>query len=440
MNGKTTVKSTKKVITQLHYAKKGEITPQMQRVAEKEHVPATLIRDEIAKGRLVIPANIHHKNLDPIGIGDAVTCKINTNIGGSPIRSNTADELKKLNLALNLGSDAVMDLTVGPYIEPIRKTLIEHSYAPLGTVPIYEAIERVENPEDLTADLIFEVIEAQAKAGVDFMTVHAGLLRKHVPMAVSRLAGIVSRGGSLTAKWMVHHKKENPLYEEFDRLLEICQEYDVTLSLGDGLRPGALADASDEAQFAELKILGQLVKRCTDADVQVMVEGPGHVPFDEIAMNMEMEKKWCHEAPFYILGPIVTDIAPGYDHITSAIGATMGAFSGASMLCYVTPREHLGLPNLEDVRQGVVAYKIAAHAADIARKRPGARDRDDALSTARANFDWDTMFSLAIDPQRARVMHEESHVNKKDLKQEFCSMCGEKHCAVRMSRSVKEAI
>ena len=439
-SNKNTSTFTGKPVTQLHFAKKGEITPQMQRVAEKEKIAPELVCDEIAKGRLVIPANIHHKNLDPVGIGDAVTCKINTNIGGSPISSTAEDELKKLNLALNLGSDAVMDLTVGPNIEEIRKTLVAHSHAPLGTVPIYEAIEKVDQPEDLTADLIFEVIETQAKAGVDFMTVHAGLLREHVPMAVNRLAGIVSRGGSLTAKWMVHHKRENPIYEEFDRLLEICRRYDVTLSLGDGLRPGALADASDEAQFAELKTLGELVKRCKAADVQVMVEGPGHVPFDQIAMNMEMERKWCEEAPFYILGPIVTDIAPGYDHITSAIGATMGAFSGASMLCYVTPREHLGLPNLEDVRQGVVAYKIAAHAADIARKRPGARDRDDALSKARANFKWDEMFNLALDPQRARVMHEESHIDKKDLKNEYCSMCGEKHCAVKMSRSVKAAL
>ncbi len=429
-----------KPVTQLHFAKNGVITQQMKRVAEKEKLDPEVIRAEIARGRLVIPANINHRNLDPVGIGDAVTCKINTNIGGSPISSTPEEELKKLNLALNLGSDAVMDLTVGPRIEEIRASLVAHSHAPLGTVPIYEAIEMVDNPEDLTADLIFDVIETQARAGVDFMTVHAGLLREHVPMAVNRLAGIVSRGGSLTARWMVHHKRQNPLYEEFDRLLEICRKHDVTLSLGDGLRPGALADASDEAQFAELKTLGDLVRRCKDADVQVMVEGPGHVPFDQIAMNMEMERKWCDEAPFYILGPIVTDIAPGYDHITSAIGATMGAFSGASMLCYVTPREHLGLPNLEDVRQGVVAYKIAAHAADIARKRPGARDRDDALSTARANFQWDEVFNLSLDPQRARVMHEESHLDSKDLKKDYCSMCGEKHCAVKMSRSVKAAL
>ncbi|MBN2803131.1 MAG: phosphomethylpyrimidine synthase ThiC [Deltaproteobacteria bacterium] len=429
-----------KPVTQLYYAKKGQITDQMKIVAEKESLDPKKVMEEIAMGRLVIPANINHKTLSPIGIGSCATCKINTNIGGSPIASNSDEELKKLNLALNLGSDAVMDLTVGPFIKKIRNTLLDNCPAPLGTVPIYEAIEMVENPEDLTADLIFKVIEDQAKDGVDFMTIHAGLLREHVPMAVKRLAGIVSRGGSLLANWMVHHKKENLLYTEFDRLLEICARYDVTLSLGDGLRPGALADASDEAQFAELKVLGELVRRCKDADVQVMVEGPGHVPFDQIAMNMQKEREWCEEAPFYILGPIVTDIAPGYDHITSAIGATMGAFSGASMLCYVTPREHLGLPNLEDVRQGVVAYKIAAHAADIALKRPGARDRDDALSKARAEFRWDDMFDLSLDPQRARMMHDESHVNKKDIKQEFCSMCGEKHCAVKMSRAAKNKL
>jgi len=431
---------TGEVITQLHYARKGKMTGEMERVAQREKLAPEKILEEVAAGRLVIPANIAHVNLDPQGIGDAVTCKINANIGGSPISSNADEELKKLKLCLNLGSDAVMDLTVGPYIDEIRKTLLANCPAPLGTVPIYEAIERVDKPEDLTADLLFDVIEGQAKAGVDFMTVHAGLLREHVPMATERLAGIVSRGGSLTARWMVHHKKENLIYTEFDRLLDICRRYDVTLSLGDGLRPGAVADASDEAQFAELKVLGALVKRCLDAEVQVMVEGPGHVPFDQIAMNMKVEREWCHEAPFYILGPIVTDIAPGYDHITSAIGATMGAFSGASMLCYVTPREHLGLPNLEDVRQGVIAYKIAAHAADIARHRPGARDRDDALSRARAQFDWDTMFNLSLDPQRARMMHEESHVSKKDIKADYCSMCGEKHCAIKMSRSVKEML
>jgi phosphomethylpyrimidine synthase len=300
-------------------------------------------------------------------------------------------------------------------------------------------MERVEACEDLTADGLFQVIEEQAEQGVDFMTVHCGLLREHVPLAVKRLAGIVSRGGSLTATWMQHHRRENPLYEEFDRLLDICRRYDVTLSLGDGLRPGCLADASDEAQFAELEALGKLVARCHEAEVQVMVEGPGHVPFDQIAMNMQKERELCHEAPFYILGPVVTDIAPGYDHITSAIGATMGAFSGASMLCYVTPREHLGLPTLEDVRQGVIAYKIAAHAADVARGRPGARDRDDELSRARVAFDWDRVFDLSLDPHRARMMHDESHIRPEDKKAEYCSMCGPKYCAMKLSKAVKES-
>jgi phosphomethylpyrimidine synthase len=428
------------VVTQLHRARKGEITDQMRRVAERERLGPELIRDEVAAGRLVIPANVHHASLDPQGIGDAVTCKINTNIGGSPVRSSAKEELKKLRLCLALGSDAVMDLTVGPYIQEIRRTLLDSCPAPLGTVPIYEAIERVERTEDLTADLLFDVIEGQARQGVDFMTVHCGLLKEHVPLATRRLTGIVSRGGSLTAQWMIHHDRENPLYTEFDRLLEICRRHDVTLSLGDGLRPGCLADASDEAQFAELATLGGLVARCHEAEVQVMVEGPGHVPFDQIAMNMRKERELCHEAPFYILGPVVTDIAPGYDHITSAIGATMGAFSGASMLCYVTPREHLGLPDLEDVRQGVIAYKIAAHAADIARHRPGARDRDDELSRARAAFDWDRVFDLSLDPQRARVMHAESHVRPEDIKADYCSMCGPKHCAMKISRAVKEKL
>ncbi len=430
---------TGEVVTQMHYARKGEVTGEMARVAEREKIDPEVVRQEVARGRLVIPANINHLNLDPQGIGDAVSCKINTNIGGSAVRSDATEELKKLRLCLSLDSDAVMDLTVGPHISDIRKTLLENCPAPLGTVPIYEAVEQVDDCLDLTGDHLLNVIENQAKQGVDFITVHAGLLKEHVPMAVSRLAGIVSRGGSLTATWMVHHKKENPLFEAFDRLLDICRRFDVTLSLGDGLRPGCLADASDDAQFAELKTLGELVKRCHDAEVQVMVEGPGHVPFDQIAMNMQKEREWCYEAPFYILGPVVTDIAPGYDHITSAIGATMGAFHGASMLCYVTPREHLGLPTLEDVRQGVVAYKIAAHAADVARGRPGARDRDDALSKARVAFDWDQVFALSLDPHRAMMMHDESHVRPEDKKADYCSMCGPKYCAMKLSKAVKES-
>jgi phosphomethylpyrimidine synthase len=437
MGGKLVERRTGEVVTQMHYALKGEVTKEMASVAGREKIDVELVRDEVARGRLVIPSNIKHSSLSPQGIGDVVTCKINTNIGGSPVRSGAEEELKKLKLCLALGSDAVMDLTVGPHIKEIRSALLAQCPAPLGTVPIYEAAERLEKIEDMTADGLLRVIEEQAEQGVDFMTVHCGLKKEYVPLAATRLTGIVSRGGSLTATWMLHHNKENPLFESFDRLLDICRRYDVTLSLGDGLRPGCLADASDEAQFAELKTLGELVKRCHVAEVQVMVEGPGHIPFDQIAMNMQKEKEWCYEAPFYILGPVVTDIAPGYDHITSAIGATMGAFSGASMLCYVTPREHLGLPTLEDVRQGVVAYKIAAHAADVARKRPGARDRDDAISRARAAFDWDAVFDLSLDPHRARVMHDESHVREEDKKAEYCSMCGPKYCAMKLSNEVK---
>jgi phosphomethylpyrimidine synthase len=427
-----------RVVTQLHRARKGEVTAQMRRVAQREHLDADTVRDEVARGRLVIPANVHHGSLDAQAIGDAVTCKINTNIGGSTVSAETDLELGKLRLALNLGSDAIMDLTTGPRISAIRAALLDACPAPLGTVPIYEAVERVERVPDLTADGLLACIEEQARQGVDFVTVHAGLLAQHVPLAMKRLAGIVSRGGALTAAWMTHHGRENPLFDNFDRLLDICREHDLTLSLGDGLRPGCLADASDEAQLAELKTLGALVARCHEAEVQVMVEGPGHVPFDQVAMNMQIERTWCHEAPFYVLGPVVTDIAPGYDHITAAIGATMAAYSGASMLCYVTPREHLGLPDLEDVRQGVIAFKIAAHAADVARKRPGARDRDDALSRARVAFDWDKVFELSLDPHRARAMYEAARVPSSVPGSDYCSMCGPKFCAMKVSKAVKE--
>jgi phosphomethylpyrimidine synthase len=428
------------VVSQLHYARRGELTAEMARVAERERLEHETVLDEVARGRLVIPSNIHHDELDPQGIGIASRCKINTNIGGSSLTSDADKELRKLRLALALGSDAVMDLSVGPYIAEIRRALLDNCPAPLGTVPIYEAVERVESVEEMSVDGLFRVLEEQAEQGVDFFTVHCGLLREHLPAATSRLAGIVSRGGSLTANWMVHHDRQNPLYEEFDRLLEICRRHDITLSLGDGLRPGCVADASDEAQLSELRTLGELVARCHEAEVQVMVEGPGHVPFDLIEENMRLEREWCREAPFYILGPIVTDIAPGYDHITAAIGGTMGAFCGASMLCYVTPKEHLGLPDLEDVRQGVVAFKIAAHAADVARRRPGARDRDDELSRARAGFDWKKVFELSLDPQRARVMHDDSNLAPGEIDAEYCSMCGPKHCAVRLSRKVKERV
>lgn len=431
-------------ITQIAKAKQGEITPQMRQVAESEYLDVEFIRDEVAAGRMVIPANIKHKNLQPIGIGKTLRTKINANIGNSSLTSCPKQEEQKLKAALKYGADTVMDLSTGDKICEIRKSIIEVSPAPIGTVPIYEALSLVENPMDLNVDLLLEVVEGQAEQGVDYMTIHAGLLKEHVPLAMKRLMKIVSRGGAVTAQWMKHHCKQNPFYESFDRLLDICQKYDVTLSLGDGLRPGCLADASDEAQFSELTIIGELVMRCRDAGVQVMVEGPGHVPLDEIEMNMKKEEEVCDGAPFYILGPVVTDCAPGYDHITSAIGGTLGAFYGAAMLCYVTPKEHLGLPNAEDVRNGVIAYKIAAHAADIALKRPKARERDDAISNARINFDWEKQFELALDPDRARefrkeALDEQEKPHADGIEEtDFCTMCGPKYCSMKISSEIEE--
>ncbi len=428
--------------TQISRARNGEITPEMQTVATKEYRDPEYIREEVAAGRIVIPANIHHPNLQPIGIGSALTTKINANIGNSAISSCPKEELVKLSNALKYGADTVMDLSTGANITTIRQTIISNSPAPVGTVPIYEALSRVATPGDIDEELILQVIREQAEQGVDYMTIHAGLLAKHVPMAKKRLLRIVSRGGSIIAGWMQKHQKENPFYTAFDKILEICTEHDVTLSLGDGLRPGCLADASDEAQFSELAELGKLVKRCHDAGVQVMVEGPGHIPLDEVEMNMKEEARLCYGAPFYILGPVVTDCAPGYDHITSAIGGALGAFHGAAMLCYVTPKEHLGLPNAEDVRNGVIAYKIAAHAADIALKKPHARDRDDAISTARAEFDWQKQFDLALDPDRARELRAEAiaesaqegaHGQDHDR---YCTMCGPDFCSMRISREL----
>lgn len=428
-------------MTQAQAARKGMITDAMRVVAEKEYVDVETLRDHVASGRVVIPFNKNHKNLDPMGIGRLLRTKINANIGNSAISSGAGCELKKLDCAVKYGSDTVMDLSTGDDVTHIRQRIIAHSRVPVGTVPIYEALNRVDNPMDITHELLLQVITEQAEQGVDYMTIHAGLKREQVPLAKKRLLGIVSRGGSITAKWMTHHKCENPLYDHFDEVLDICLKHDVTLSLGDGLRPGCLADASDEAQFAELAVLGELVTRCREAGVQVMVEGPGHIPMDEIQMNMEKEIELCDDAPFYILGPVVTDCAPGYDHITSAIGATMGAFYGASMLCYVTPKEHLGLPNERDVRDGVIAYKIAAHAADIALKRPHARDRDDEISQARVDFDWQKQFDLALDPEKARELRNES-LQERSLppdgksKEEYCTMCGPKYCSMRISKEL----
>jgi len=424
------------VRTQLHYARKGLITEEMDCVARSESIAPETVRAEIAKGRLIIPANINHPHARPTGIGHACTCKINANIGNSSLGSDLACELEKLSAAIRCGADAVMDLSTGPEIDAIRRRIVAASSVPVGTVPIYEAAEQVENIEEMTADSLFEVIERHAKQGVDFITVHCGLLREHVELALRRTCGIVSRGGALTARWMEKNDAENPLYTGFDRLLEICRIYDMALSLGDGLRPGSLADASDAAQFAELKTLGELAGRARDAEVQVMVEGPGHIPFDQIEMNMKRQIELCDGAPFYVLGPLVTDIAAGHDHIASAIGGTMAAYCGASMLCYVTPSEHLALPGVEDVRRGVIAHRIAAHAADIARGRPGARRRDDELSRARFALDWERQFELLIDPSGAREIWERARQCDRPA-EDACSMCGPKFCAMRISKEVK---
>jgi phosphomethylpyrimidine synthase len=419
-------------VTQLGYARSGVVTEEMAHVAARERLAPELVRDEVGRGRMVIPANVKHPELEPIGIGIAATCKINANIGNSAVLSDVNAELEKLRICLKHGADTVMDLSTGGDIPLIREALIRHSSIPVGTVPIYECLAQVREVADLTPELMLAVIEAQAAQGVDYMTIHAGVLRDIVPLAAHRVTGIVSRGGALLAQWMIANKKENPLYTHFAKICDIFRKYDVTFSLGDGLRPGCLADASDAAQFAELKVLGELTRTAREHGVQVMVEGPGHVPLDQIPMNMEKERELCHEAPFYVLGPLVTDIAPGYDHITSAIGAAVAAQHGAAMLCYVTPAEHLGLPDADDVRQGIIAYKIAAHAADVARRRPGARDRDDAISRARYAFDWNEQFRLSLDPDAAKAKHDETLPQDTFKSAEFCSMCGPKFCSMRI--------
>ncbi len=423
--------------TQMYYARLGVITEEMDFVAKKEKVSAEFIRDEVARGRMIIPANINHTELHPMAIGVGVTCKINSNIGNSAVSSGLDEELEKLQVSIKYGADTVMDLSTGKKIREIREAIIRNSSVPIGTVPIYEAIEGVKDPLDLTIDDILEVVEYQAQQGVDYMTLHCGILLQHLPLVANRITGIVSRGGAQIAQWMMHHRRQNPFYEHYDRLLDILQRYDVSISLGDSLRPGCLADASDKAQFAELKVLGELTKRAWERNVQVMVEGPGHVPLDQIQMNMELQADWCHGAPFYVLGPLTTDIAPGYDHITSAIGAAVAGWHGAAMLCYVTAAEHLTLPNANDVREGIIAYKIAAHAADIARHRPGARDRDDELSRARYNFDWNRQFELSLDPERAKERHDETLPDDYFKTAHFCAMCGPKFCSMKISEEVK---
>ncbi len=423
--------------SQMHFARQGVITEEMTYVAEVERVAPETVRDELAAGRLVIPANIHHPALEPVGIGMALRCKVNANIGNSQLTGTIETEIDKLRTSVRYGADTVMDLSTGGDIDTIRASIIEHSAVPIGTVPIYHTIESVPTIQAMTVDRILAMIEHQAQQGVDYMTLHCGLLREHLPLVRRRLTGIVSRGGAIMAQWMLEHDAQNPLYTHWDDILDICAKYDVTISAGDGLRPGCQHDASDDAQFAELGVLGELAERAWKRDVQIMIEGPGHVPFDQVEMNVKKQIEACQGAPFYVLGPIVTDIAPGYDHITSAIGATMAAYAGASMICYVTPKEHLGLPDQEDVRQGLVAHKIAAHAADIARHRPGARDRDDAMSRARYAFDWKRQFDLALDPDKARELHGQSHEEDCYVSEDFCSMCGPRFCSMRLNKKLE---
>ena len=427
--------------TQILAARAGDITPEMIFVAQREQLSPELIRDEVAAGRMVIPANkVHLANkLEPMAIGIAAKCKINANIGNSAVTSDSGEELEKLHAAVHFGADTVMDLSTGKDIDNIRKVIIENSPVPIGTVPIYQMLEELGgNIEDMNAQHFLDMVEHQAKQGVDYMTIHCGVLLEHLHLTVNRVTGIVSRGGSLIAKWMMVHKKQNPLYEAFDDLCDIMRQYDVTWSLGDGLRPGSIADASDKAQFAELDVLGELCPRGWERGTQVMVEGPGHIPMDQIEMNIKRQIEVCQGAPFYVLGPLVTDIAPGYDHITSAIGASLAGWAGAAMLCYVTPKEHLGLPNREDVKQGVIAYKIAAHAADVARHRKGAQDRDDALSRARFAFDWNEQFRLSLDPETAQAYHDETLPQDTFKSAHFCSMCGPKYCSMRITEDIRK--
>ena len=429
--------------TQLQQARAGKITGQIKFAAEQEGIKPEQLLSEVAAGKAVIPANkIHLKtNLKPAGIGRILRTKVNANIGTSSVSSSIELELKKLAVALEVGSDAVMDLSTGGDLDAIRQQLLQNCPVAFGTVPIYQIVAN-RSVEDVDTKTILDVITKQAQQGVDFFTIHAGVLKEYLPLVTSRVAGIVSRGGALIAKWMIHHNRQNPLYELFDDLCDIMAEYDVCFSLGDGLRPGAIADATDEAQIAELRTLGELVQRAREKGCQVMVEGPGHIPFDQIQYNMEIQNKLCDGAPFYVLGPIVTDIAPGYDHITSAIGGTAAAFYGASFLCYVTPREHLGLPTIDDVRAGVVAAKIAGHAADIARGLPGASSRDKQLSIARNRLDWQNHLSQSLDPKTAAKMYNEAclQAGVQTIDADYCTMCGKDWCSARINRQIKEAM
>ncbi|MFC7076279.1 phosphomethylpyrimidine synthase ThiC [Haloarcula halophila] len=425
-------------MTQLDAARAGTITDAMERVAERERVDPEFVRQQVADGQAVIPTNVNHDRLDPMVIGREFATKVNANIGNSEESGDSETELEKLHTAVHHGADTVMDLSTGSDLDEIRTANLAHSPVPIGTVPIYEAVTRVEDPTELTTERLLSVIEKQAQQGVDYMTIHAGVRLEHLPLTDGRTTGIVSRGGSILAKWMEDNQAENPLYTAFDEICAILSEYDVTISLGDGLRPGSLADAGDPAQYAELETLGELTRRAWDHGVQVMVEGPGHVPMDEIAGQVERQQSVCDGAPFYVLGPLVTDIAPGYDHITSAIGATEAARAGAAMLCYVTPKEHLGLPDAEDVRDGLAAYRIAAHAADVANGREGAREWDDALSEARYAFDWQRQFELALDPERARAFHDQTLPGDNYETARFCSMCGVEFCSMRIDQDARD--
>jgi phosphomethylpyrimidine synthase len=425
-------------VTQMHYARQGVVTPEMEFVALREQMDPEFVRHEVAVGRAIIPANINHPESEPMTIGRNFLVKVNANIGNSAVTSSIAEEVDKLTWSTRWGADTVMDLSTGPDIHTTREWIVRNSPVPIGTVPIYQALEKVDgSPADLTWEMYRDTVIEQAEQGVDYMTVHAGVLLRYVPMTARRITGIVSRGGSILAAWCLAHHQENFLYTHFEELCEIFAAYDIAFSLGDGLRPGCIADANDDAQLGELKTLGELTEIAWRHDVQVMIEGPGHVPLHKIKENVDLQIEWCHEAPFYTLGPLTTDIAPAYDHITSAIGAAVIGMFGTAMLCYVTPKEHLGLPNRDDVKAGVIAYKIAAHAADLAKGHPGAQAWDDALSKARFEFRWQDQFELALDPDTARAYHDETLPAAPAKTAHFCSMCGPKFCSMRITADVR---
>jgi phosphomethylpyrimidine synthase len=424
--------------SQMHYARRGELTEEMRFIAIREGVTPEFVRDEVARGRAIIPANRNHLELEPMIIGSKFLVKINANIGNSAVTSTIQEEVEKMKWAVLWGADTVMDLSTGKNIHETREWIVRNSPVPIGTVPIYQCLEKVKGKaEDLNIDIFLETLIEQAEQGVDYFTIHAGVLLRYIPLTAKRMTGIVSRGGSIMAKWCLAHHKESFLYTEFERICEVMKKYDVSFSLGDGLRPGSIADANDAAQFAELETLGELTKIAWKHDVQVMIEGPGHVPMHKIKENVEKQMEICHEAPFYTLGPLVTDIAPGYDHITSGIGAAMIGWFGTAMLCYVTPKEHLGLPNKDDVKTGVITYKIAAHAADLAKGHPGAVARDNALSKARFEFRWQDQFNLALDPTTAKDFHDETLPADAAKHAHFCSMCGPNFCSMRLTEDVR---